>query len=192
MHGRIARRGAATSAIRLYFSTMALETNPPLEPLDRGRPQTGILNEERVSLWEHISVLYRHRRVAGTIFALVTIVGALQTFTTVPTYRATAQILLQEERTTTVLPFDEGNPFYWSDPEPYFQTQYRILQGRGLARRVVGRPEIARSAELRGEGPTTPTIGGALASIRTWISGLVGSDRAPCNRSSPSGRISGA
>ena len=65
--------------------------------------------------------------------------------------------------------FDASNPLYWTDPEPYFQTQYRILQSRGLARRVVARPEIARAPELRGEGPVSPSIGRALGSARAWI-----------------------
>ncbi len=67
------------------------------------------------------------------------------------------------------MPFDVTNQMYWTDSEPYFQTQYRILQSRGLARRVVTYPEIARAPELRGEGPVSPSIGRALVSARSWI-----------------------
>ena len=144
----------------------------PQRPVDSrgGRsPQSGYLTEERVSLWERLNVLHRHRRIAITVFLFVMIVAALQTYTAVPQYRATAQILIQDERTTAVVAFDANDPLFWADPEPYYQTQYRILRSRGLASRVVQRPAVGRAAELRGEGPEAPSLGRAIQAVRSWV-----------------------
>ena len=34
---------------------------------------------------------------------------------------------------TAITTLKSTDPAYWQDPEPYFNTQYRILQSRGLA-----------------------------------------------------------
>lgn len=96
-----------------------------LQP-DKMPGSAGYLTEEGVSLWERVNIVYRHRTVAITTFLLVMIVGILQTYTAVPQYRATAQILIQDERSTAVTAFDSNDPMFWQDPEPYYQTQYRI------------------------------------------------------------------
>ena len=143
---------------------------------DKMPVSAGYLMEHGVSLWEYVNILYRHRTVAITTFLLVLIVGILQTYTAVPQYRATAQILIRDERSTAVTVFDVNDPTFWVDPELYYQTQYRILASHGLAQRVVtGRTELASAREFSGDGPQSPTVMGAVRSVRSWIGSAIAS-----------------
>ena len=63
-------------------------------------------------------------------------------------YRASAKILIQDERTTAVGTLNSSDPVYWQDPEPYHNTQHRILESRALALRVV--------RQLQAVDPHTP------------------------------------
>ena len=73
-----------------------------------------------------------------------------QTYTTVPLYRAQARIQIDEEQTTAQTDFKEPSLVY-SDPEPYYQTQYKILQGRDLALRAVKRLKLDTVPEFNGQ-----------------------------------------
>ena len=53
-----------------------------------------------------------------------------QTYTTTPLYRAQARVQIDEEQSTTQTEFKEAY-FAYSDPEPYYQTQYKILERFG-------------------------------------------------------------
>jgi capsular exopolysaccharide synthesis family protein len=68
---------------------------------------------------------------------------------------------------------------YWEDPEPYRQTQYRILTGRELARRVVLKLDLKSVPEFNGtaEPPVTPAtyVDGLLRQVLA----LVGHGRQP-------------
>ena len=104
-------------------------------PLTRPRPS-------EIHLRDRLSVFYRYRYVAMLAFLLVLAVAGLRAYSQTPMYRASVRILidLEDERSLAM----EGvsttsNTAYMQDPEPYFQTQYRILTGRELARRVVAR-----------------------------------------------------
>ncbi len=103
-----------------------------------------------IHLRDRLSVFYRYRYVAILSFLVVLGAAGIRAYSQTPLYRASVrlQIDLEDERSLTM----EGvsttnNSNYMQDPEPYFQTQYRILTGRDLARRV-----LARMAG----GPATP------------------------------------
>ena len=74
-----------------------------------------------------------------------------QTYTTVPLYRAQARIQIEGEHTAEA---EFKDSVTYSDPEPYYQTQYRILRGRDLARRAAKRlklgPFLSSMARDRG------------------------------------------
>ena len=162
------------------------EHSMSVQPLDRGLPSAVYATEAGFSLQERLSVLSRYRYVAGTTFLLVLIIAAFQIYTAIPMYRATIQLRIQDERTTRVVGIEADDSFYWTDPEPYYQTQYLIIRGSGLARRVIQRPELASAAELRGEGSQAPSLFAAVRSIGTWLTDfpLFGKD-APVEPSAP-------
>ena len=90
-----------------------------------------------VHLLDRLAVVFRHLRLIISVFAVVVAIAMLESYSATAMYRTQARIVIQDERSTNVANLNASEPAYWQDPEPYFNTQYRILQSRGLARRVV-------------------------------------------------------
>ena len=90
-----------------------------------------------VHVLDRLAVAFKHLRLIAGVFAVVVAIGMLESYSSTPMYRTQARIVIQDERSTAVANLNATDPVYWQDPEPYFNTQYRILQSRGLARRVV-------------------------------------------------------
>jgi succinoglycan biosynthesis transport protein ExoP len=98
---------------------------------------------------DRLNAIYKYRYVVATVFLLVLIAVAVRTFTTTPMYRATTSVLIEDERAASVAGFNSATSSdYLSDPEPYYQTQLRILTGRELAAKVVARLNLASVAEF--------------------------------------------
>jgi uncharacterized protein involved in exopolysaccharide biosynthesis len=66
----------------------------------------------------------------------------VRAYSQTPMFRSSVRLLidLEDERSLAMEGVSATNTSpYLQDPEPYFQTQYRILTGRELGRRVVAR-----------------------------------------------------
>jgi capsular exopolysaccharide synthesis family protein len=90
-----------------------------------------------VHLLDRLAVVFKHLRLIGAVFAIVVSIAMLESYSATPLYRSLARIVIQDERSTAIGTLNSTDPAYWQDPEPYFNTQYRILQSRGLARRII-------------------------------------------------------
>src|SRR5918999_4125025 len=90
-----------------------------------------------VHLFDRLAVVFKHLRLIVGVFAVVVAIAMLESYSATPMYRAQARIVIQDERSASGANLNASEPAYWQDPEPDFNTQYRILQSRGLARRVV-------------------------------------------------------
>ena len=90
-----------------------------------------------VHLLDRLAVVFKHLRLIGAVFAIVVSIAMLESYSATPMYRSQARIVIKDERSTAIGSLNANDPAYWQDPEPYYNTQYRILQSRGLARRVV-------------------------------------------------------
>ena len=77
----------------------------------------------------------------------------LQSYATVPLYRAQGRVLIEDQRSVAVRAMDSNNPMFWADPAPYYQTQYRVLASRGLAQQTVRRLDLSNVPEFSGQGP---------------------------------------
>ena len=90
-----------------------------------------------VHVLDRLAVVFKHLRLIVAVFSVVVAIAMLESYSATPMYQTQARIVIQDERSTAVANLNATGPTYWQDPEPYFNTQYRILQSRGLARRVV-------------------------------------------------------
>ena len=90
-----------------------------------------------VHLLDRLAVVFKHMRLIAAVFAVVVSMAMLESYSATPLYKTQARIVIQDERSTAIGSLNSTDPAYWQDPEPYFNTQYRILQSRGLARRVL-------------------------------------------------------
>ena len=136
--------------------------------IDRVRPQAGSEGESASRLFfDRLAVVsrYRHLIVAAVLLAIV---GALlKTYTTLPLYRAHATVLLDE--TLESVDVFRNSSSGWVDPEPFLETQYRLLQSRELALRVVELLDVAEAPEFNGEGPEPPVLQAALVSLQRSV-----------------------
>jgi polysaccharide biosynthesis transport protein len=110
-----------------------------------------------VHLLDRIAVLYRYRRIAIAVFVLTTAAMMIQGYTSIQYFRAQGRLLIENERTTAIPGIGAPEEFY-EDPEPYYQTQYKILKGRDLTKRVVAKLSLGDVPEFNGTltPPATP------------------------------------
>ncbi|HZT76382.1 MAG TPA: polysaccharide biosynthesis tyrosine autokinase [Vicinamibacterales bacterium] len=139
---------------------------PPGGPPPTGtpRPTTAapatFTASDEVHILDRLAVLYRYRHVAIAVFILTTAAMMIQGYSTIQIYQARAQILIEDERSTAVPGITTPENTYYEDPEPYYKTQYRILKGRDLTRRVVKRVHLERVPEFNGTAapPSGPAV----------------------------------
>ena len=138
-----------------------------------GAPAQVRMPTQDAHLLDRLGVLVRHRKLIAAVFGLTVGIMMLQTYSTVPTYRSHAQILIQDERATAVSALKQTDPAFWADPEPYYKTQYNILRSRGLARRIVRKLEIQNVPEFAGRLPQPRGPLAAVAAVRGRLKNAV-------------------
>jgi polysaccharide biosynthesis transport protein len=133
---------------------------------------------QEVHVLDRLSVLYKYRRVVIVVFALVVAWFLVQSYTTTPMYRATAQLVIEEDTPGLGTPTDIAQSQILQDSDLYFNTQHRVLRSRDLGRRVVGKLDLHQVPEFNGQGPkqTALQIGIAKvkAAVRKPFDGLLG------------------
>jgi succinoglycan biosynthesis transport protein ExoP len=111
-----------------------------------------------VHILDRLAVVFRYRRIVISVFVLTTMAMMIQDYSSVKVFRAQAQLLIEDERSTAMPGITSDANTYYEDPEPYYKTQFRILKGRDLVRRVVKRVNLGTVPEFNGtaEKPATP------------------------------------
>jgi len=126
-----------------------------------------------VHLLDRLAVLYRYRRICVTTFVLVTAALTIQGYSTTQLYQAQARLLIEDERSTAVPGLQNDQNTYYEDPEPYYQTQYKILKGRDLTRRVVRKLHLENNLEFNGKKPAPPSASSLLQDLTSKVMSLV-------------------
>jgi polysaccharide biosynthesis transport protein len=115
---------------------------------------TAYLDSPRVEplhLRDYWHVVLRRRWLAVAVFLAVAAAGVARVLLVRPVYQAQSQILIERE-VPRVVDFEEKARAdeAWED---YYQTQYRLLQSRLLARKVVERLHLLQVPEFGGPRP---------------------------------------
>jgi len=126
-----------------------------------------------VHILDRLAVLYRYRRIAVTVFVLTTAALMIQGYSTVPKYQARAQIEIDAERATALPGITTPDNTYYEDPDPYYKTQYRIIKGRELTRRVVKKLNLQERAEFNGTEKPRTTPFSMLRDVKQRVVNLV-------------------
>jgi capsular exopolysaccharide synthesis family protein len=137
--------------------------------------------DEDGHLLDYVKVLYRRRYVAATAFVLVVLGVVIHTFTATPIYQARVQLLIESDN-PNVVSFKEVIEQEKATND-YYQTQYRMLQSRSLARRTLDNQQLW-SVFDGSTAPKTFSVRGAIAGSIGWVAGLV--------RPAPEGEVPGA
>ena len=120
---------------------MAPDPNEPYGP--ESPPET--------HLWDYIHVLLRRKRVVLAVFLSIAALATLRTLLTRPVYEASAEILI-ERTDPAVLNFQEVSQVD-AARDDYYQTQYKLLQSRSLAERVIETLDLLNDPEYGGPRP---------------------------------------
>ena len=135
------------------------------------RKTGGLLSPDpNVHLFDRLAIIVKHWKAVVVVALLVIAAMMYQTYTTIPLYRAQARIQIDEEQTVAQTDFKQPELVY-SDPEPYYQTQYKILQGRDLALRAVRRLNLAQVPEFNGKGPQQPALTQLVGQLKQKVEG---------------------
>jgi succinoglycan biosynthesis transport protein ExoP len=102
--------------------------------------------EEQIDLRDYLRVIQKRRWTVITVFAVVVITVAIHTFTATPIYEATARLIIDKEN-PNVVSIQEVMSVDASGSD-YYQTQYKIIESRAVAREVIRRLNLEKSEEF--------------------------------------------
>jgi succinoglycan biosynthesis transport protein ExoP len=159
-----------------------------------GYGDTNLLPTTEVHLTDYLRILYKRRRVAITTFLVIFVAVVVWTFTQTPIFAAKVQLLIEPEN-QNVVSFKEVLEQDKSTTD-YYQTQYKILQSRKLARKTIestglwNHPEFAgRDAGGVGSGLLS-SVGLGGAEKKTGTANHVADPPAPSGTDSPAATAS--
>src|SRR5215510_6035318 len=126
----------------------------PTKTSDRARAYPPITHPtpDEKHVMDYVRVVYRRRWIALPIFLIVFVVGTVNALREVPIFQARVQMLIQKDAPSVARldqVFEAQNSWYDSD---FYQTQFRILQSRTLARKTIDSLNLW-SAKKLGNGP---------------------------------------
>jgi exopolysaccharide transport family protein len=102
--------------------------------------------DRQINLYDYLRVILKHRWTILTVFAVVFVSVVIFTFTATPIYRATARVIIEKED-PKVVSIQEVMSVDSSGLD-YYQTQYKIIESRGVAREVIRRMKLNESEEF--------------------------------------------
>ena len=138
-----------------------LVPQPIEKPIAQHTPPADHIEEPH--LRDYGRIVYRRRHIGSTVFALVVCSVALYSFTVPPAYEGRVQLLIESE-TPNVVDFDEVIKERQSGSD-YYQTQYRLLRSRSLAKTTIDTLKMWNNDELSGARPLM--IAAAFSSVRS-------------------------
>jgi len=102
--------------------------------------------EEQIDLRDYLRVILNRRWTVITVFAVIVVTVAIHAFTATPIYQATTRIVIEKEN-PKVVSIEEVMAVDASGTD-YYQTQYKIVESRTVAREVIKRLNLEKSKEF--------------------------------------------
>ena len=144
---------------------------PPATPPTAYGYGSNVVGDDQVHLLDYVKVLHKRRAAALTAFLLVFVLTAVYTFTARPIYEAKVQILIEKENANVVSfkeVFEQNQV-----ADDYYQTQYKILQSRALARRTLDALRLWDHPQFNPKGEGSFSVGAlVMAPVRMLSSWL--------------------
>ncbi len=145
-----------------------------------------VQEEKEVTLRDYWKVIQKRRWIIIAFFSIVLIATAVGTFTMRPIYRGTTTIQINKEN-PQIVDFKEIFAVNTMDMD-YYQTQYKILESRTLAKRVIHALKLSEHPEFQ---PSPETAlqkwkSGAFTQLSSFLSS---SEKAPSENEKETGLI---
>ena len=119
-----------------------------------GHPYGPPLKEEEFNLRDYWKVLQKRRWSILASLLITIITTAIVTFAMRPIYRGTTTIQINKE-SSQIVDFKEILAINTMDLD-YYQTQYKILESRSLARRVIQALGLSNHPEFLPQNENSP------------------------------------
>jgi succinoglycan biosynthesis transport protein ExoP len=102
--------------------------------------------EEKIDIRDYLRVIQKRRWTVITFFAILVLTVTVHTFTATPIYEATTRLIIDKEN-PNVVSIQEVMATDASGTD-YYQTQYKIIESRSVAREVIGSLHLDKSEEF--------------------------------------------
>lgn len=127
-------------------------------------------------LLDYARVVVKRRHVALAAFVVVSLAAAVYSFTATPTYEGRAQLLIESDDPNVIdfkqVTGDGANASSISRQD-YYQTQYKLLQSRSVAKKTIDTLNLWDNVELRPDARDQSFSVSRMAKSSTeWVSGL--------------------
>ena len=118
-----------------------------------------VAEAQEINLRDYWDRIWRRRTTVLVVALAVFVLGTFWTFIQKPVYTAKSQLLIEKE--PNILSFDQVLQID-SMRDDFYQTQYKLLSGRGLADTVIERLKLYENPEFvgkpkQGKKPIDPT-----------------------------------
>jgi len=123
--------------------------------------------EEQIDLRDYLRVLIKRRWSIITFFTITVLVVAIHTFTATPIYQAGSRIVIEKENPNLVS-IQEVMAVDATGSD-YYQTQYKIIESRAVAREVIRRMDLENSTEFFPKPKEN-----LLSNIKAWFRDTAG------------------
>ncbi len=102
--------------------------------------------EEKIDLREYMRVIMKRKWTTITVFSIIVISVTIFSFTATPIYQASTRLVIEKEN-PNVVSIEEVMAVNASGTD-YYQTQYKIIESRTVAREVIKRLHLSNSDEF--------------------------------------------
>ncbi len=124
---------------------------------------------EQIHLRDYLRVILKHRWTVITVFAVIVIMVTIHAFTATPIYEAHARLVIEKEN-PKVVSIQEVMAVDASGTD-YYQTQYKIIESRAVARDVLRRLSPADREKLFPK-PEDGVISNFKQTVQSWIASI--------------------
>ena len=146
----------------------------PMQLQQEGPRSTQRRPREEPHLFDYARVVVKRRHVAIAVFAAIFLATAVYSFTATSLYEGRVQLLIEADN-PNVVNFTEVID-ETQNRQDYYQTQYKLLQSRSLAKQTIESLKLWTSTELdpRSVKNAAFSIGNAVRGSAAWAKSLVG------------------
>jgi uncharacterized protein involved in exopolysaccharide biosynthesis len=103
-------------------------------------------DEEELHIRDYLQIVLRRKWIVITFLVAVITTVTIGTFMMKPSYKATATLKIDKDNSQVIL-FKESYAIEEVD-EKYYQTQYKMLKSKNLAKRVIRKMKLASNPEF--------------------------------------------
>lgn len=102
--------------------------------------------DEQINIRDYLRVILKRRWAIITVFAVIVVSVTIHAYTATPIYKATARLIIDKEN-PNVMSIQEVMAVDTSGTD-YYQTQYKIIESRNVARAVIKRLNLDKNEEF--------------------------------------------